>query len=77
MSRLFMSKEARDLLEKSKDEPLVQNSSIAEKVNYILQRRMGQARMANPGQYLESVRVLGGPDGSLQILIGNQQYSQH
>lgn len=75
MSRLFMSKEARDLLERSKDEPILHNSSIAEKVDYILQRRMAQARMANPGQFLESVRVLGGPEGALQILIGQQQYS--
>lgn len=74
MSRLFMSKEARDLYDRGKDEPMVQLSSIAEKVDLILQRRMAQARMAYPGQFLESVRVLGGTEGALQIVIGNQQY---
>ncbi len=75
MSRLFMGKEARELIDRGKDEPMVHLSSIAEKVDFILQRRMAQARMANPGQFLESVRVTGGPEGALEILIGNQRFS--
>ena len=75
MSRLFTGKEARDLMEKHKDEPMVQLTNVAEKVDFILQRRMAQARMANPGQFLESVRVLSGADGALEILVGNQRYS--
>jgi hypothetical protein len=75
MSRLFTGKEARELMDKHKDEPPVQLTSVAEKVDFILQRRLAQARMANPGQYLESVRVLNGPDGTLEILIGSQRYS--
>lgn len=75
MSRLFTGKEARDLMEKHKDEPVVQLTSVAEKVDFILQRRLNQARLANPGQFLEPVRVLNGPDGTLKILIGSQSYS--
>ncbi len=74
MSRLFMSREARDLIDKGKDEPLVQLSSIAGKVDLILQRYMAQARTAYPGQFLEPVRVMGGPEGALQILVGSQIY---
>lgn len=74
MSRLFMSKEARELYDRGKDEPLVQLSSIAEKVDLILQRRLTQARAAYPGQFLEQVRVSGGPEGALQILVGQQRY---
>lgn len=75
MSRLFMGKEARELMERGKDEPMAQVSNVAEKVDFILQRRLGQARVTNPGQYLESVRVLSGADGALEILIGNQRFS--
>jgi hypothetical protein len=74
MSRLFMSKEARELYDKGKDVPLVQLSSIAEKVDLILQRRLGQARAAYPGQFTDQVRVIGGPEGALQILVGPQRY---
>jgi hypothetical protein len=74
MSRLFMSKEARELFDRGKDEPPVQLSSIAEKVDIILQRRLAQARAAYPGHFIETVRVIGGPEGDLQILVGNQRY---
>jgi hypothetical protein len=74
MSRLFMSKEARELYDKGKDVPLVQLSSIAEKVDLILQRRLGQARAAYPGLFPDQVRVIGGTEGALQILIGQQRY---
>jgi hypothetical protein len=75
MSRLFMGKEARELIDRGKGEPMVHLTSVAEKVDFILQRRMAQARMTNPGQFLESVRVVGGPEGSLEILIGNRRFS--
>ncbi|MDB5081271.1 MAG: hypothetical protein JWP00_3195 [Chloroflexi bacterium] len=74
MSRLFMTKAGRELYERGRDEPLVQLSTIAEKVDLVLQRRMAHAREVYPGQFPDQVRVIGGPDGALQIMVGNQRY---
>ncbi|HEX2914233.1 MAG TPA: hypothetical protein VH186_25765 [Chloroflexia bacterium] len=74
MSRMFMSKEARELFAKSSEQPVVRPVSIAANVDLILQRKLAQARMAQPGSYPEDIRVVGGMDGGVQIVIGNRTY---
>jgi hypothetical protein len=72
--RLFMSKQARELMDKAVDEPVMQVTSVAAKVDSVLQPKLQAARQLNPGVYPEIVRVVGGPEGELQIVVGNQVY---
>ncbi len=70
MSKLFVSKEGRELMAKGSGQPTVKVNSLAGNIDMILQRRLGQARSQQPGSYAEQIRVMGGPEGELQIIVG-------
>ncbi len=74
MSRLFMSKEGRELVSKGTGQPSVKVTSLASNIDLILQRRLQQARRIQPGYYNEQIRVVGGPEGELQIVVGQVVY---
>ncbi len=75
ISRMFMSKEAKVLMAKGTDEPQVKVTSLATNVDLILQRKLSQLRLQKSTAFDETFRVIGGPQGDLQIVIGSQTYN--
>lgn len=74
MSRLFISKEGRELMAKGTGQPTVKVNSLAGNIDLILQRKLPQARAKNPGAFPEQIRVVGGPEGELQIIVGQHVF---
>ena len=74
MSRMMMSKQAREMVSKSADDPAPPAISVAGSIDLILQRRLQELRANRPGLFPEVLRVIGGPDGDLQIINGSQIY---
>lgn len=72
ISRMFMSKEAKDTFARTAEEPVLQVTSVAMNVDAVLQNKLNQVRAANPGMFRESIRVVGGPEGELNIVVGQQ-----
>lgn len=70
ISRMFMSKEAKDTFAKTADEPVLQVTSVAMNVDVVLQNKLNQVRAANPGMFPQVIRVVGGSEGELNIVVG-------
>ncbi len=76
MSRLMISKEAREMLEQSGDEkPMLAAFSLAGGVEAALQRLVAQELAQQPGSIIEPIHVVDGPEGELQIHVGARMYS--
>ena len=74
MSRLMLSKEAKEMIQNSGDVQPVQPFSLASGIEAILQRLINQEQIRMPGSIPVPVHVVGGPDGELQIHVGPQVY---
>lgn len=69
MSRLMLSKEARELMQQNVDEKPLAGLSLPIGVEANLQRLIIQ-----DGSLREAVHVMDGPDGELQIVVGPRTY---
>ena len=59
---------------KGTGQPTVRVNSLAGNIDLILQRKLPQARAQFPGQFPEQIRVVGGPEGELQIVVGQHVF---
>ncbi len=75
MQKLFISKEARQLMEVGNEKPLTPEFSLAAGIESILQQLITQENTLLPGVINEQVHVVSGADGDLQIHVGTKVYS--
>lgn|GEM_PF-1896748 len=75
MQKLFISKEARQLMEGGGDKPLMPEFSLAAGIESVLQQLIAQENTLLPGSITEQVHVVSGADGELQIHVGTRVYS--
>jgi hypothetical protein len=75
MQKLFISKEARELLEKGASQEAVPEFSLAQGIENVLQQLIIRENNLIPDSIPETVHVVAGPDGELQIQVGNRIYS--
>jgi len=74
MQKLFLSKEARELLENAADEAPVPAFNLAAGIEGILQNLIAERNYTSPGYISEEVHVIGGAEGELQILVGKRVF---
>ncbi|MEI6044229.1 MAG: hypothetical protein WCS37_07540 [Chloroflexota bacterium] len=74
ISRIMLSKEAKEMLKESGDEKPIQPFSLASGIEMILQRLINQELARQPGSITEPVHVVNGPEGFLQIHVGVRVY---
>ena len=74
LSRLFVSKQGREILAQSADTPAPEIVSMATSINTLLQRRLQVLHQTLPGVYPNPFHVLDGLGGDLQIVVGPQIY---
>ncbi len=75
MQKIFISKEARELLDKGAEQEIVPEFSLAMGIENELQKLITRENMLIPDSITEIVHVVAGPDGELQIQVGNKVYS--
>jgi hypothetical protein len=75
LQKLFLSKEARELLENAADEAIVPAFNLAAGIEGILQSLIIERNSRSPGYISEEVHVIGGANGDLQILVGKRVFS--
>ncbi len=71
LSRMMMSKQAKEMLSTSST-PAPRTLSVATSIDLILQRLLTEQRPVRPGVFPAVLRVVGGPQGELQIFVGTQ-----
>jgi hypothetical protein len=74
MQKLFLSKQARDMLAESADNPGQEALSIAGGIETILQRLIAQELAVRPGSITVGVHILSLPSGGIQIRVGDRMY---
>jgi hypothetical protein len=74
MQKIFLSKEARELLADSSNKPEQPQVSIAGGIEGILQRLIAQELAVRPGSITVGVHVMTLPSGGVQIRVGDRVY---
>jgi hypothetical protein len=75
MQKIFISKEARDLLDKGAEQEIVPEFSLATGIENVLQQLIARENKLIPDSITDIVHVVAGPDGELQIQVGARIYS--
>jgi hypothetical protein len=74
MQKLFLSKQARELLSESAENPEPEEISIAGGIETILQKLIAQELIAKPGSITVGVHIMTLPSGGIQIRVGDRVY---